>query len=53
MSEERTVDWRELGRIEEDMLVEIIPVMKGGENEKKKTENPWEGLASESEKRRD
>ena len=39
MTEGRKVGWRELGRIEEDRLVEITPVMKGGEEHKENKKN--------------
>ena len=45
VSEGRKVDWREVGEIQADRLVETTPMMKGG-GKKKKSGNPKESLAS-------
>ena len=50
MSEWRKVEWKDLGRIEEDRVEKITPMMKSGGRKKKKARNPWESSASELEK---
>ena len=47
MSEGRRVRWRNFG---EDRLVEIAPVVTGGEKKQKRTGTLWKRLVSESEK---
>ena len=39
--------WEGLEKIEEDRVVELVPMMKGGGNKKEKARNPWESSASE------
>ena len=49
-NEGRRIGWRELGETQADGLVEMSVVMRGGGRKKKKTGNPHDSLAGESEK---